>query len=362
MLDAATGQVRFKRPWSAAGQYTGMGVGNPAIVGEVMVSMEGWGTETELVAFDVHSGAELWRIGVPPETFSPSPCEKLVCSTQNPSGDEVQVARDPATGTPVWTSTGRTTSRVDTDGMQVDLQHGAPVLSLFDPADGTTRWQTDLRETLGTRATTNGGWNIDQIADVVITSVWDLDHIANTVGVDRSTGTVRWTRRGLGLCPASSKTNVLLCLKAIDGGVVFRIDPLTGDVIWSVDKLAVADDALAPELAVATSGSTLFGMDMSNHPIRIDVATGARSTPKPGDLAWLSTWGELVDVHRSTSSGFSAVDQFAPDRTPVPWDPVTNAAATNVPSASDVPASVGLDLAGFRIFTDAAGTVRALHV
>ena len=127
VLDAATGQVRFKRPWSTAGQYTGMGVGNPALVSGVMVSMEGWGSETELVAFDAHSGAERWRIGVPAETFSPSPCEKLVCSTQIPHGDEVRVARDPATGTPVWTSTGASIATADQDGTQVQLHLVLPL-------------------------------------------------------------------------------------------------------------------------------------------------------------------------------------------------------------------------------------------
>ena len=162
------------------------------------------------------------------------------------------------------------------------------------------------------------------------------------------------------MCPPSSDDFVLLC-DANDEGIVYRVDPATGAVQWSVDRLAVDEDARVPELSVAANRSTLFGMDLSNRPISIDVATGARATPKPGALGWMRFWGESVDVRVSTSSG-ETVRRFAPSYASVPWDPVANAAATNVSSASDVPTSVGLDLEGFRIFADAAGTVRALRI
>ncbi len=360
VLDAATGQVRFKRPWSTAGQFPGMGVGSPAVVGDVVVSMEGWGPDTNLVAFDAHSGEERWRIGVPAQTFAPWRCEELVCSVQLPEGDEVRVARDPATGTPIRTSPGRNVATAEKDGTQVQLQLGTPVVSLFDPAAGETRWSTDLREPLGRLATTGAGWHFDTVGDSVVVSLWNLENVGSTVGVDRSTGAVRWTRRGLGMCPASGEDFVLLC-DAAHEGVVYRVEPATGAVQWSVDRLAVPDGGREPELSLAADRSTLFGMDVANRPVSIDMVTGKRATPEPGALGWRRVRGEGVEVRISTSSG-SSVHQYVPSYALVPWDPVANAPGTHVATAADVPGYAALDLAGFRIFTDAAGTVQALQI
>ena len=365
VLDAATGQVRFTRPWSPAGQFTGMGVGNPAIVGDVVVSMEGWGADTALIAFDVHSGAELWRVGVPEDTLAPGQCGTLVCSTEASIEEAAVVARDPATGATRWTSPDYALMLgADSDGKLIQLQFGAPVLSSLDATTGAVEWRFDISEVLGPDATTNYGWNTHFHDSVIALSVRDDLYKASTVGVDRSLGVPRWVRTGVGLCPSSSGELMLLCLE-VDGAedVVYRVDPATGVTLWSADRLALPDRGWGQELALAPDRSKLYGMDSSNHPVSIDAATGARAAPEPGTVV---TWKQIqvedgIDVRVMTPSG-ETLRKYAPTYAAIPWDPVANAAATNVSAVSDVPDSVGIDLAGYRVFADTAGIVRGLRV
>src|SRR5438105_7127200 len=96
VIDAASGQVRFRRPWSPSRQFGGMGVGSPAVVGGVVVTMEASGSGSAIVAVDAHTGAERWR-QVVPETFAPFVFGQVLCAEQGPDESAALVTRDPAT-------------------------------------------------------------------------------------------------------------------------------------------------------------------------------------------------------------------------------------------------------------------------
>lgn len=346
VLDAATGKERFRRPWSVAGEISGTGVGSPAVIGGVVVTDEAAGASTAIVAHDAHSGAEKWR-QVVPTTFHPFKCGTLVCSEEGEQQTGMLVARDPATGTTKWTSPGYQSYVVNDASTFVEQHLGATAaLYSLDPATGATRWKVDERTVFGPTATTDQGWDAISRGGVVVGSIND-----GVVGVDAATGTVKWKRPKLTLCPVHSSKDVLLCG---DTSGVRRIDPVTGADAWPARDIAFPT-APGPFFGLTADEGAIVGKDSAGHPIRVDAATGTTSVPTSGTLAWTFV-GRPISVKPTPSDqatdflGFSDL---------VPYD-ATGSGSAQVTSASQVPPLVGLTVSQRRVFVDDAGTVHAL--
>lgn len=344
VLDASTGKERFRRAWSPSRQYGGMGVGSPAVLGEVVVTMEASGAGTAIVGVDAHTGAERWRQAVV-ESFAPFVCGALVCTEQGPDATAALVARDPATGATKWTSAGSQAAAI-APGMLIEQHLGPPILYSLDPATGATKWRTDLRPSLGSRATTDNGWDGNLVGGVFVASVE-----AGTVGVDAATGTVKWKRAGLQLCPIHARTLVVLCDTKWS---IHRIDPVTGADRWATPGMNVPTGP-GPLLGMAADESAIFASDAAQRPVRIDAGTGAVS-PAAGDtLAWMLVVGSAHARPRPTA----AVKEYFGIADLVPLN-ATGGTPPMVTEAVQIPATVGITVSGRRVFVDGSGAVRAV--
>jgi len=344
VLDATTGKERFRRAWSPSRQFGGMGVGSPAVLGDVVVTMEASSADTAIVGVDAHSGAERWR-QVVPESFAPFACGTFVCTEQGPDATAALIARDPATGATKWTSPGSQSADF-APGMLIEQHLGPPVLYSIDPATGATKWKTDLRPSVGSKATTDNGWDGYPVGGMFVAGVE-----AGTVGVDPATGAVKWKRLGLVPCSVHLRTLALLCDAKF---VVHRVDPATGADKWATPPINVPADS-GPIFGVAADESALFASDAAKKPIRIDAGTGAVS-PVTGDiLAWTLVFGSTHARVRPTAS----LDEYQGIVDLVPLN-ASGGTPPAVTEASQIPATVGITVSGRRIFVDGSGTVRAV--
>lgn len=344
VLDATTGKERFRRGWSPSRQFGGMGVGSPAVLGDVVVTMEASGTGTAIVAVDAHTGAERWRQAVA-ESFAPFVCGTLVCTEQGPETGAALVARDPATGVTKWTSPGSQAAAF-APGMLIEQHLGPPIIYSLDPATGATKWKTDLRPSLGSRATTDNGWDGTLVGGMFVASVE-----AGTVGLDPATGAVKWKRTGFQLCPIHARTLVLLC----DTTWSFhRIDPVTGADRWATPAMNVPTGP-GPLLGLAADESAIFAADAAKKPVRIDSENGSISPAASDALAWTLVFASAharVRPNTAVEEYFGIVDL-------VPLS-ATGGAAPAVTQASHIPATVGITVSGRRVFVDGSGAVRAV--
>lgn len=344
VLDAATGKVRFRRAWSPSRQFGGMGVGTPAVLGDLVVTMEASGGGTAIVAVDAHTGTERWR-QVVVETFAPFVCGPFICAEQGPEATAALIARDPATGATKWTSPGSQSADF-APGMLIEQHLGAPVLYSLDPATGATKWKADLRTPLGSKATTDNGWDGNLVDGVYVASVE-----AGAVGVDPATGAVKWKRPGLQLCPIHAKTLAVLCDAKF---ALHRVDPATGADEWATPAISIPSDS-GPVLGLAGDESALFASDAAKKPVRIDAGTGAVS-PIAGDTL---SWSIVFSSVRARRSSTAGLEEFQGIVDLVPLN-ATGGAAPAVTQASQIPATVGLTVGGRRVFVDGSGAVRAV--
>lgn len=344
ILDATTGKERFRRAWSPSRQFPGMGVGSPAVRGDVVVTMEASGAGTAIVGVDAHTGAERWRQMVA-ESFAPFVCGTFVCTEQGPDATAALVARDPATGATKWSSAGSQAAAF-APGMLIEQHLGPPILTSLDAATGATKWKTDLRTSLGSRATTDNGWDGNLVDGMLVASVE-----AGTVGVDPATGAVRWKRTGLQFCPIHARTVVVLCDPKWS---IHRVDPVTGADRWASPSINVPTGP-GPLIGIAADESAIFASDAAKKPVRIDAGTGAVSAV-PGDtLAWTLVF---TSANARPRPG-AALEEYLGIADLVPLS-ATGGAAPAVTQASQIPANVGVTVSGRRVFVDGSGAVRAV--
>jgi outer membrane protein assembly factor BamB len=357
VLDAATGKERFRRPWSPGGQLGGQGVGAPAVVGGVVVTMEpAAGTQGQaLVALDAQTGDEKWRAAVS-DAFAPFACGIYVCDET--TGDNAALtARDAATGTVVWTSPGEQSNVVNTVDTLIEQHLGIPpVITSISPQAGAPRWQTDLSATFGGRATTDNGWDAVVVDNTLVAALGDdAAHgaPAGAVGIELANGSVKWKVPTLSLCPLHPRIILLLC--GSDSGMS-RVDAATGKIAWSVPQFTVPQGD-GPVLGMTADGKTIIGVDRGGSAIAVDAARGAILPPTPGQMAWVF----IVKAVKAKVTPSGPADDYLGTSDPVPWQPAAKQPGVPV-SAAEVPAFVGLTLVGERIFIDAVGNVRALPI
>ncbi|HEX2180272.1 MAG TPA: PQQ-binding-like beta-propeller repeat protein [Actinomycetota bacterium] len=350
VLDAETGEVRFTRPWTPSARYPGMGVGRPALLGEVLVGMEADGFQTVIVARDSTSGDELWKQSVS-ETFGPFVCGELICSEDDWSlPSAALVARDPETGEVRWTSPGSQTHSYSSPELLVELDLNLPTVRSVDPATGQQRWLTDLSATLGPQALTVVSPGQLAGGTLVIESSGGPGTINGTVGLDPATGAVKWSHPGFGLCPQPAPEVIAVCGA---GSGTQRLDPATGQPQWTAEQF-VYPRGPGPLLGVTGDLSHMLGRNAEDQPIAIDLESGEVSEPEPG-LGWM----RFVSRETGKKGPDAPAGEYFGSLEPVPWNAATGNPAP-VRSAADVPEFVGLELAGTRIFVDASGNLQGL--
>jgi outer membrane protein assembly factor BamB len=355
-FDATTGKQLWSQPWSPSGMFGGMGVGAPAIVGHTVFLLQASGGQTDLVAVDASSGQPRWHVPTG-STFAPFKCGQLVCNEVqgSPTSPGGVVARDPDTGLTKWTSSGDQTFLVSKNSTLIEIHLGQPLLASLDPATGKELWVDDLTKSIGAGSDTSGGWDGRLEAGSLIGYVGkpDPQKPGAAYGADPATGTIHWLRPNLQVCPLPTTDVALLC--GADSGIR-RVDPATGKDVWVIDDWA-SPAAPGPWMGITGDGKLLVGKNHAGNPVAVDVGTGAISTPKAGQLAWVVVIAETQS--RTTAS--ATLDKYIALTDPVPWDfAATTAANTDQLRAASVPTGIGASGDGRRVFIDGNGNIVSL--
>lgn len=349
VLDAATGRRRFSRPWSPSARYPGTGVGQPAAFPSAVVSMEASGLQTLLLGSDPRSGTQLWRAEVS-ETFGPFVCGELLCSEDNWSlPSAALVARDPSTGEIRWSSPGSQIHVYAGRDLVVEQDLNEPVLRSIDPANGQQRWRTDLRAALGPEATPVVAEAQLAAGTLVVESNPNRNAPNGTVGLDPSTGSVKWSHPDFGLCPPPMPDVVLVCGRS----GLQRLDPGSGQALWSTDQFRPPAQA-GPLIGVSGDLSRVLGRTADGKPLAIGVEDGQVSEVQAGLSFVRFATNEEAKKNPNAPAG-----RYLGPLDPVPWNFKAGEPAS-VGDAADLPEFIGLTLEGSRVFLDASGNLRAL--
>ena len=372
-LDAATGAVRWRHPWTPAGQYTGMGVGHAAVHGDLVVTLAPDGNSRWLVGLDAASGSQRWRQPVG-DVFSPLFCGDLICVLDR--AHQI-TARDPSTGVTRWVLDGAYTTVANVGGDRLSLLRlGQPAVLSVDVESGHERWHTDLAPVLGPGATTYGGWSSAEADGLTIVSIGAYAATGwkgALVAIDPSSGAVRWQRQGSELCPVDLPDNLLLvCDGSSVAGTVERLDPATGVTRWRA-VVPPSNQGLGPSMGLTGAGDLLVptidastveadsSHDASALPggsVVVDIESG-RTHPAPsGEPFWMASFS-TVDI--LLASGQEPTKYLGPFD-PVPWDAALGRPSPAGASVGAIPSVVGTTANGYRIYIDALGAVHGVPI
>ncbi len=350
VIDAASGEVRFTRPWSPSARYAGTGVGRPALFDGGVVSMRGEGFQTLLIGSHPTTGKELWKTEVS-ETFGPFVCGELVCSEDNWSLElATLVARDPATGETRWTLPGSQTNLYAGTDLLVEQDLNEPVLRSVDTATGQERWRTDLRPVLGPEATPVVAEAQLFDGTLVVEANSNRNAPNGTVGLDPVSGSVKWNHPNFGLCPQPTPEVLVVC--SSESGLQ-RLDPSSGEPLWSTEQFR-PPDAAGPLIGVTADLSHLLGSTKEGKPVAINLDNGEVSEPE-GGLSFV----RFSIARQAKRNPNAPAGQYLGPQDMVPWDFKAGRPAP-VTDAGNIPDFVGLTLQSRRIFLDAGGNLRAL--
>lgn len=350
VLDAATGRVRFTRPWAAAPSYPRYSVGKPALFDGIVVGVQPRGLLVELVAWDSRTGKELWTADVS-ETFGPFVCGDLVCSEDDWSlASAALVARDPSTGETRWTSPGSQTYVYNSPELLVESFLNEPVLRSVDPASGQERWRTDLRTTMGPEA-------LPVVSEAQLTGgTLLLESNANpqagnaTLGLDPNNGIVRWRRDGFAVCPQPQPDVAIVCSSSSG---LQRLNPETGEPLWTVTRFAYPQNA-GPLVGFTLDGENLLVNETAGKLVAVGIDDGQVSDP-PGGLSFM----RFISGESGKKNPDAPPGEYIGPLDPVPYNAKTRRPA-EVTDAAGIPDSVGFELEDTRIFMDARGGLRGL--
>lgn len=353
VFDAGTGELRFSAPWWGSRQYAGMGVGSPAVVGDVVVGLQAATGGDTLTAYDANSGDELWsEEGI--SSFAPFKCGTLLCTEELAEGEGYVLARDPKSGEPKWSLEGNQTFVWNDEGQLVMMGLGTPILSSLDPDAGTARWRVDMSEIFGPEASTDYGWSALVVEGVVLGAVSGnaADNVpGGVVGVDEQSGAVLWNRPGLDLCPMYLKTIALLC--GVEGGIR-RVNPATGADVWVASQFRYPEQE-GPLLGVTANLSHVLGHDEAGTITSFDAETGVAGPSDPAALAWMTVVQEAMVRRLPEGPAESYIGLFDP----VPWNAV-EAKPAKVGSSADVPEFAGVKLSETQVFIDGDGNLQSV--
>lgn len=350
VMEASTGEVRFTRRWSAAPSYPRYNVGRPALLEGVVVGMEPSGLQTILSARNSTTGREIWKVEVS-ETFGPFVCGELVCSEDNWSlPTAALVARDPATGETRWTSPGSQTHLYSSPELLVETSLNEPVIRSIDPATGEERWRTDLRTSMGPEA--QPVVSEAQLLDgtLLIESNADPQGGNATLGIDPANGNIRWKRDGLAVCPPPRPGVAIACGT---GTGLQRINPETGEPIWTVTEFAYPEEA-GPLLGITVDEERMLVNETEERLVAVNIDDGTVSEP-PGGLVWM----RFISGERARKNPDAPPGEYIGPLDAVPFEAETERAAP-VDDAGDIPDSVGLTLSDTRIFMNANRSLQGI--
>lgn len=350
VMDGKTGEVRFTRPWSAAPSYPRFSVGRPALLDGVVVGIEPNRLQTLLIGRDPTTGDEIWKAEVS-ETFGPFVCGELVCSEDDWSlPTAALVARDPATGETRWSSPGSQTHLFNGPDLLVEALLNEPVIRSVDPATGAERWRTDLAATMGpgTRPVISEAQLLD--GTLMVESNAGSESGNTTLGLDPASGSVKWRRDGYGVCPQPVNGVAIVCSS---GSGVQRLDPGTGEPLWTVAQFAYPAEA-GPLLGVTADGEQVLVNETANKLVAIDLEDGTVGEV-PAGLSWM----RILSGESGKKNPDAPAGEYIGPLDPVPFDAQTLMPAT-VDDARDVPDWVGFTFGGTRVFMNANGGLQGV--
>lgn len=260
----------------------------------------------------------------------PEPCphdEDQVCVTVPVEGDwsmqlltpEGEFESAPSTGLPGWTGIGPLgLSRVAQDGTRI----GRVV-------DGALLWEANTRDLFAPGHSTDTGWSFQAFADdsVLVGTVgirlgdspgddpWDLTDY-RTVGIDAETGERLWDAPSTStFCDidvtGAEDDPLVACLwhSGLMGGAdngptyrdldvdLVRLDPTTGEHLWSVPLGATSDGSAAAPPVVQPVSADEVAVTTADGVVVIDTGSGATRRASVTDTRWIEDSAPLaVDI------------------------------------------------------------------
>lgn len=352
VMDGETGEVHFTRPWSAAPSYPRFSVGRPALLDGVVVGIEPNGLQTRLIGRSPITGDELWNVEVS-ETFGPFVCGDLVCSEDDWSlPSAALVARDPGTGETRWSSPGSQTRVFNGPDLLVEAFLNEPVIRSVDPATGEELWRTDLAATMGpgTRPVISEAQLVD--GTLMVESNAGSEAGNTTLGLDPAGGGIKWRRDGFGICPQPVAGVAIVCSNASG---VQRLDPGTGEPVWTVPQFAYPTEA-GPLLGATADGEQMLVNEAEGKLVAIDLQNGTVGEV-PAGLSWM----RIISGESGKKNPNAPAGEYIGPLNPVPFDAQTLKPAT-VTGAGEVPDSVGFTFGETRVFMNADGGLQGVTV
>ncbi|MEU4545383.1 PQQ-binding-like beta-propeller repeat protein [Nonomuraea dietziae] len=248
-LDLTTGKKLWAQPATMAGRLPGMGVPPPAIVDNVIVSLDPvkkgrW--NAALVARDARTGSQKWVRPVH-STFGPQRCGPYVCLSEHTALSSARVVvLDPATGKQKWKLPG--IAEVEwSDANRVLLLRLAanPMIESYELKSGKLQWQQPIEQALGSGIDMSGGWAFGSTGENLVGYVAPYTSPrtkkVSTFGLFSlkiSDGTINWMRPSVVRVYPSGSPGFAPVVRPVDqqgqyGGFA-RLDPETGRVMGQI--------------------------------------------------------------------------------------------------------------------------------
>jgi hypothetical protein len=289
----------------------------PVAVGGVVLGLEptaGGGTgKVRLEGIDEVSGRVMWRSPNPAFVVdAPSVCPKPLGATAfclvvaaSSSGGTALLALAPHSGKPL-SAVGSVERAVGIGaGLYEVIANKATLAEVSTP--GGVVWSKPFSEFFGAGYDPNYGWIFDRLDSLQVGSVGHApsgksENLAATevVGVDASTGKMRWRERGEFECGGALPLRVpFLCLMTgtatSSGGTQIKTSPgatltfagfdaSSGHITWRQPAAGIAD-ILGGKVVIADDHSVLVTTKSGRTEI-VDLRTGQIRTPKPGEAFW----------------------------------------------------------------------------
>ncbi|GAA2370395.1 outer membrane protein assembly factor BamB family protein [Nonomuraea africana] len=253
-LDLTTGKKLWAQPATMAGRLPGMGVPPPAIVDNVIVSLDPgkkgrW--NAALVARDARTGSQKWIRPVH-STFGPQRCGPYVCVSEHTALSSARVVvLDPATGKLKWKLPG--IAEVEwSDANRVLLLRLAanPMIESYELKTGKLQWQQPIEQALGPGIDMSGGWAFGATGQNLVGYVAPYTNPrtkkVSTFGLFSlkiADGTVNWMRPSVVRVYPSGSPGFAPVVRPVDqqgqyGGFA-RLDSETGRVMGQITAAQV---------------------------------------------------------------------------------------------------------------------------
>jgi outer membrane protein assembly factor BamB len=341
-IDAASGAVRWQRPFSPSLITAGVAFG-PTAIGSTVLDLIPAGAASDpsviVEGINVADGAEVWELTEPVQlTDAPATCVggRYFCiATFVSSTTTALVSLNPATGSIMGSIPGPERSMAvpvpgeDSEGLLWETDNTSPTLAQVS-STGQLAWSRSVSSLFGgPQFNPSDGWDFELYHDLDVGSVGYPPRGSSfamsgfkTVGIASTNGAVRFELSGDFYCGGGLQflTPTVVCLYSGDlvrrghspiwtkvGLTLEGLDPLTGAITWRLPVLGARSLSIGTNVAFE-DGSHLVVQDLSGQPVLLDVRTGTAQTAATDVTYWCEksvTYG-LTPIHGSGTDGMRA--------------------------------------------------------